>query len=234
MNITFFSKIKNLFLYIRNREKLNNIIDVVEKLAMSSDIREHQTIFYIVKMYTDSINYHNNLHILYYGHQCKSKKEIDSIITNTECKFKYDKTYKINLGKIPIITEIWNKDRLVNNLSYIGNSKNIWEEQPNNHFFKLYLPIGLIYVYNGNHSINCGIIKSIGELEFCPHKLNTAIYDISHLYDILYFDGIYYRYLSNNEILSTTTFECGCLFEIGRIVKKYNIDFLEFLENDID
>ena len=61
-------------------------------------------------------------------------------------------------------------------------------------------------------------------------KDNAKIYDISHLYSKLYFDGKYYRKNDTKEVIKPTKFEYGCLFEIGRIISKYDISFLKLFK----
>ena len=55
--MNFFEQFLNKKLTTRsNKEKLNSVLQQVEFLAKSYDIREQRTIFYIVKIYADLIN----------------------------------------------------------------------------------------------------------------------------------------------------------------------------------
>lgn len=89
--------------------------------------------------------------------------------------------------------------------------------------------IGLTYVHNGNHSVNSGIIKADGYLEFDPNATNCHAYDLTPLYDELYYDGEFFRYRNDHEISEQAAFEYGCLFEIGRILNEYRIDYFDYI-----
>ena len=90
------------------------------------------------------------------------------------------------------------------------------------------MPLGITFVEEGNHSIETGIIKCVGSLSFDKSKYNCSVFDISPLYQQIYFDGIYYRTIRNNEIVEKTEFEYGCLFEIGRLLSlQTDIQFKE-------
>ena len=226
--MNFFEQFLNKKLTTRsNKEKLNSVLQQVEFLAKSYDIREQRTIFYIVKIYADLINSERNLKLLT-GEDLNSV--LDCFLTDSSHEVCFSDSFYINLGKAPVITEIWNKERQIKALSKIGDDENVWSEHPTNHFFKVFLPIGLTVVHNGNHSSNCGIIKSTGHLELTPNKFNAKIYDISHLYSKLYFDGKYYRKNDTKEVIKPTKFEYGCLFEIGRIISKYDLSFLKLFK----
>ena len=76
--------------------------------------------------------------------------------------------------------------------------------------------------------------------ECCGYRINNKIYDISSLYDKVYFDGTNYRNIENNKIIQgyekdKSIFELGCIFEIGRIIhnekqKGKPIDFVEYIK----
>lgn len=223
--MNFFEQLLSKKLTTRNnKEKLNSVLQQVEFLAKSNDLRDQRAIFYIVKIYADLLNSERNLKLLN-GENLNNV--LDCFLTDSSHKVCISDSFYINLGKAPVITGIWNKERQIRTLSEIGDDENVWKEYPMNHFFKVFLPIGLTVVYNGNHSSNCGIIKSIGHLELAPNKPNAKIYDISHLYSKLYFDGEYYRKSDTRDIIKPTRFEYGCLFEIGRIISKYDLSFLK-------
>ena len=214
-----------------NRQKLNAVLAKIELLAQSDDIRNHKTIFYIIKIYADYINSLTNTKLLQ-GEKTDSILN-DMVLTNDSYPFTLNHSYNIELGRFPIVTTIWNENSQIRTLAQVGNNDNEWKEKPINHYYKLFLPVGLIVVYNGNHSINSGIIKASGFLEIYPNKPNLSVYDISPLYHKIYFNGDIYIEKSTNRKICETEFEYGCMFEIGRIMNKYNISFLNlFSEND--
>ncbi len=213
----------------RRKAKLKNVLLKVEELAKSYDADSHKTIFYIVKIYADNINNNNNLRLIYNMKTCNIST--DSFLLD-RTRLITNENVIIQLGKMPVVTCIWNSDRQISTLSKVGNEQNIWKEDEINHYCDLFLPLGLTVVYNGNHSANCGIVKSVGKINISPDKCNTSIYDNSDLYDKIYFDGKYYRLTETNVILQKTKFEYGCLFEIGRIIHKYNISFTKLFKSD--
>ena len=124
------------------------------------------------------------------------------------------------MGKDPIITDIWNQERQIRTLKIFNEQDRDWKEDPSNHYYRLLLPVGLTVIKNGFHSTNAGIVKSIGSLMFTPNSGNGEVYDLSTLYETIYFDGEYYRYKTTGAkvIKSNCIFELGCIFEIGRII----------------
>lgn len=211
-----------------NQQRLNAVLTKVKLLAQSNDVRDHKAIFYIVKIYADYVNSLVNTQLL----QGKTAENIlnDVVLTDTASPITLNHSYNIALGKFPIVTTMWDENRQIKALAQIGDD-NKWREDPINHFYELFLPIGLIVVYNGNHSTNSGIIKSTGLLEIKPHKSNSSVYDISHLYNRIYFNGDSYIETSTNRKIYHTKFEYGCMFEIGRIINKYGISFLDLFSD---
>ena len=141
----------------------------------------------------------------------------------------YDDTYTLSLE---------NRDKIINNLVTVGTKDNKWKQNTSTgtdkHCFNLFLPIGVTDIYEGNHSVFSGIVKGVGELTFYPGDVNHGIYDISYLYDKIYYDGYSYRTIKGNKIICSALFEYGCLFEIGRIINKANISFLKMKQNEYE
>lgn len=214
-----------------NQQRLNAVLAKVELLAQSNDIRSHKTVFYIIKIYADYINSVANTKLL----QGETAEDIlnDMVLTNTSYPFTLNHSYNIELGRFPIVTTIWNENSQIRTPAEVGNKDNEWKENPISHFYKLFLPVGLIVVFNGNHSINSGIIKATGFLEISPSKPNLSVYDISPLYHKIYFNGDSYIEKSTDRKICKTKFEYGCIFEIGRIMNKYNISFLDLFSENV-
>lgn len=53
---------------------------------------------------------------------------------------------------------------------------------------------------------------------------------MSHLYNDFYYDGYEYRSYTDKSFRMKGSFESGCIFEIGRLIHKNNISFLNVLE----
>ena len=222
---------KNLILK-RRKEKLNNVLRKVEELAKDKNSnRCAKTIFYIVKIYADSINYKNNVNLLC-GCDTYDINNDTYLIKSVNPISNVD--VNLQLGKVPVVTWVREQKKQIDTLRDIGNKDNLWKEDKERHWYNLYLPLGLVVTTNdGNHSVNCGIVKSVGMINISSNKDTTNIYDNSDIYNRVFFDGKYYRDIRTNKILARTKFECGCLFEIGRIIKKYEIFFLDIFKEDI-
>lgn len=124
----------------------------------------------------------------------------------------------ISLSKDPVLPAVWKSERLCDCLLNIGTSSVRWKEDKINHFVSVWLPMGITLVNNGNHSIATGILKQEGELVL-GSGTNHEIYDISELYNFMYFDGIYYCAVQNGRrICRARNFDFGCIFEIGRLL----------------
>lgn len=212
-----------------NSRKLKNLLKEVEFLAKSDDYRDNLAILYIIKIYTDYISSSRNIKLLQ-GETIYSIFD-NILLTDDAYKIKIDESFYIELGKFPIITDIWNKDKQIKNLSYIETNTIHWKEDVTNHLMKFILPIGVLLVYNGNHSLNSGVVKSVGYIEVSPNKTNLEIYDISHMYEKVCFNGKYFINIKNNKIISKVQFEYGCIFEIGRILTKYKINLINLYNN---
>lgn len=207
-----------------NEKRLESVLSEVEMLAKGHDIRNHKAIFYIVKIYTDYLNISQNKKLL--QHDAPFNAFIDDdILFNENVYVKYNKSNILELGKISIISNVWNSDRQIDTLADIGDCENPWKEDISNHLYKLFLPLGIVAVENGKHSTNCGIIKSTGYIKLAPKKSNVEIYDISHMFEKVYFDGNKYLNKKSGKSICKTKFEYGCLFEIGRIINNYDISF---------
>lgn len=134
---------------------------------------------------------------------------------------------KIDIARGNIISGPWSKDRFINSIINIGEgcSWGEWKEDLNNHSVIYYKPLNLYLVKNGNHSITSGILKHEGEI-----TNNISCCNLTPYYDYIFFDGVNYKQIEgctetikiyrNEEII----FEIGAIFEIGRLILKYEID----------
>lgn len=222
-----------------NSVRLENVLNLIRNLAKSGNVREHQVIFYIVKMYSDKINIcHNTNAIEKSGENNENDLEqyvtLQSFLPSIEGKIVTLNDYGINefnieLGKFPVISKVWDSARLIDSLKNIGMYENQkkWNEDTFNHLYTLILPIGVTFILNGFHSANCGIIKAEGTLNITKNSVNAELLDISTLYDKFWFDGDFYRRKNDNSVVYKPIFESGCLFEIGRILYEHNISFFK-------
>lgn len=100
-----------------------------------------------------------------------------------EIKVKEDIT--ISLQEIPIISNVWDGNRIFSCLEKIGEiNGNKFREGNTNTDVVLVKPLGLILTYNGNHSINSAIINK----DNAKIKINRII-DISEILNEYKFNG---------------------------------------------
>lgn len=122
---------------------------------------------------------------------------------------------KVNLGKDIILP--WPQDRksLIECISTIGEGRRggKWR-QDSNHRIELWLPIGVSWVFGGNHSITAGILQGKEIIE--PEN----IYDISKVYDYVKCDGENYIRKQDGTIISpVNNLDFAVIFEIGRLLQ---------------
>lgn len=224
--------------------QLDNVLKTAERILDENYSQmvytEQHPIFSYIKVFTDAIqnqlaveiikNGRDNVEIQK-GHYFNTVDALNHSINSILFKNLYSLSnrykasdLKISNGKDPILTSIWESDRIVDNMSNIGKGmmekasfengvkkENTFKFDSMNHLSRYIYPWGITQVNNGNHSIFSGMNK--GEGYICPNE----VYDVSYLYNIYYFDGTYLinkHTEDRNEIL----FEIGSIFEIGRLL----------------
>lgn len=142
-------------------------------------------------------------------------KEFEDIIT----ELKIEKT--VSLSHDLVLPWSWRTSRLVNCIAQIGEGRadGPWR-QDNNHNVDIWLPMGIVWVYGGNHSISTGILQGKGSIK------PKAIYDISAVYDYVDCDGVNYYRIEDGFIISQVkNAEIAAIFEIGRLMKENSISY---------
>lgn len=125
----------------------------------------------------------------------------------------------LKLGVDLILPCPWNREGLIRNLSglRIGGTWGKWR-QDWNHRVELWLPMGIGWVFGGNHSIAAGILQSTGQVK------PEITYDISDVYDHVTCDGLDYRRSYDGSIIDRVSdLEMAAIFEIGRIMLEHDI-----------
>lgn len=213
------------------KQRLDNLLSQVKTLAQSDDYNTREAIFYIIKIYADMINRSDNAQLLESSREFDSRKNRPLTFFSPKYRYMVEQPFRIYLSKSAVITDIQKKEKekQINALKNIGTQDDPFEERRINNRYYFFMPIGLTYLYNGNHSANSGIVRSQGYLEFNPNKINCHAYDLTPLYDELYYDGECFRYQSNAEIYEQAAFEYGCIFEIGRILAEYKISYFDYI-----
>lgn len=235
-------------------KQLNQILNYAKdliKLSASEECEEAETqpIFSYIKIFTDYIQTKNAIHILSNSeyipigngsinlrdsyHHTVENIFMDLLGEGEHHLRKFKNRYTVQNGKHPIVTEIWNSDRIINNIATIGKGitfskrdNNTFRHYEFNHVGTYIYPLGIVHVNNGNHSINAGMIKSEG------HFYIDDIIDISRKYDQYYFDGTCLVNMIENE-KHYIFFELGVIYEIGRLLLRDNTPFADEIKNTI-
>src|SRR5699024_4287184 len=142
--------------------------------------------------------------------------------------FKLKDPLDIELSKTPLISCVWREDRLLSAYANIGcdvqekynyyvlllkvfNIETMICKQDNNNLGAYVYTLCFIYVFNINHSVNAGLMKSEGTLAI------DEVYDLTSMYDEYEFDGTYFINKEKND-REKIPFNMGALFEIGRVM----------------
>jgi len=140
--------------------------------------------------------------------------------TDVRRELKTDRV--ISLNRDLILPWSWKKSRLATCIALIGEGRRMgqWRQDHNNHYVDLWLPMGVAFVYGGNHSISAGIIQGRGEI------ITRSVYDISDVYDYVYCDGFHYYRSEDGSIISKViNAEFAAIFEIGRMMREMSISY---------
>lgn len=140
---------------ITNKKRFENI------MAFAMSLERKEEIFWLIKILCEQITLSNVMNLV-----SKEKGSIDNKIRCINIDEKVDKKYdlsdriygdtvyvkdfpsfKIDLGKDPVITKVWKKKSLSDVISLIGNENNEWKQDRLNHMGILYYPIGVLYIY---------------------------------------------------------------------------------------
>ena len=147
--------------------------------------------------------------------------------------------YTCDIKSTPIIYCIWNNERVIDNIIQIGicNDNPFIGIKNTNVSGFLIEPIGLIVITNGNHSINSAIIHHEGQVQI------DKCYNISDLFEKYRFNGINFLDMKPNRKIKVNFlvkdskplfYELGLIFEMGRILNKYDINLINYLDKSIE
>lgn len=131
--------------------------------------------------------------------------------------------FMVDLGKDPVLTCPWHRDRYTNALATIGPGKESgsWK-QDRNHSVVALLPWGIVCVFGGNHSIAAGIIGGQGRVTPCE------VWDMTGLLEKVRCDGLHYIEIeSSKPICPMHDARLGAVFEIGRLMGLHQVTPLQ-------
>lgn len=130
---------------------------------------------------------------------------------------EYTPTRPLENGYDIILPWPWNEHRSCMCFQYIGieEGKRDWQAD-SNHSIEFWMPMGIGWVYSGNHSLTVGIIEGIGSIP------NYKAIDMSSLYDHVYCDGRFYRRTLDDQIIDRVRdVSIASIFEVGRLINKH-------------
>lgn len=144
-------------------------------------------------------------------------------------KLKDIEPTRVNIGVIPTLSPIWNADRLkqtLSNITVLGD--NSFKFQPLNHMAKILSPFDIVLFGNGNHSSCAGIFEPKADIFI------EEIIDFSSWYEEIYFDGTCFRHKCGKKLFYPIHNNIGIIFEIGRLIGKYNINLFNYVISNDD
>jgi hypothetical protein len=190
------------------------LVDLVKLIGMPYQAKYISHI--VMKNYDDMSKVPNlNEYLVLFPKNNNYAWELYSLITKVK-----DYNRPLELKRDLILPWPWNKDRIRDTLSFIGEGRKAgkWKEDRLNHSIDFWLPMGIGWVRGGNHSIANGIVNGEGKI------YNYNAYDMSKMYKYIYCDGEYfYKKKDNSKLFPVQSIEFACIFEIGRIMHENNI-----------
>jgi hypothetical protein len=127
----------------------------------------------------------------------------------------------LKLGVDLVFPWPWHQGRVIDSLCELrpGGRGGEWR-QDRNHAVILWLPLGVGWVFGGNHSITAGIIHARGEVT--PEET----YDVSRVYKHVVCDGVEYKRVHDGKRIGPVPdLEMAAIFEIGRLIHKRRMSF---------
>lgn len=141
---------------------------------------------------------------------------LEQTLTDYASRHRYDQEElaSARLGIDIVLPTCWHPASITNVLGWIGNrgKSNPWK-QDSNHLLSYWYPMNIFWVHGGNHSIAQGILIAEGTIKA------TDGYDLSGLYDYVYFDGEHWKSSLDNQKIGMPRYkEFGYIFELGRLI----------------
>ena len=129
---------------------------------------------------------------------------------------------EISLAEKIILPWPWNRDRLVSAFQCIGKDRvaGEWKYDEGNHDVVLWEPLGIGFVWRGNHSMASGIIAGVGKISL------KYIVDLTEAYAHITCDGRYY-YFDGKKFALVENLDFAIIFELGRILNNHGIKSIQ-------
>lgn len=122
---------------------------------------------------------------------------------------KEEKTAEISLPEDCILTLPWHWGRMRAQIKNLFHSDFVFDKHNHRAYYFPYL--GLCYVYNGKHTVSCGIVYKKGKIE-------AEQYDITVLFPHIYTDGeSWYNCHTHEKKADLADFRLGIIYEVAKI-----------------
>lgn len=126
----------------------------------------------------------------------------------------------VDLGADLVLPWPWSRERLARTIAHIGEGRSWgpWRADPINHDISVWLPMGLVWVEGGNHSLAAGVVQGRGRV--------TAgdVWDVGPLYDHVRCDGArFIRRCDGQPVGRVRRVEMAAIFEIGRLMRDHGV-----------
>lgn len=137
-----------------------------------------------------------------------------------DIKRKLAGSRQIDLSRDLVLPTPWFLQRVAANLATIGEGrgKGPWKQVPAEHHLECWLPFGVVWVHEGNHSIMTGIVQGTGTIE------TEEVYDLSQIFDDVRCDGNAFIRICDGAVLTPVRdLEFAAIFEVGRLMHKLGV-----------
>lgn len=217
-----------------------NTIKYLEGFEKIVETKNIDNIQYVIKFMANTIQGQLNTKVYYNDRSYDVINLIKEslILDRMNSDYKPCK-YTCDIKSTPIISCIWNNERVIGNIINIGicNDNPFIGIKNTNVSGFLIEPIGLIVITKGNHSINSAIIHNEGQVQIDKY------YSLSDLFEKYRFDGIDFLDIKTNKRINLRYlvkdskplfYELGLIFEMGKILNKYDINLINYLNKGIE
>lgn len=137
---------------------------------------------------------------------------LSSVLKN--CWQDVDESHTVLLSRDVVLPTLWSQSSIRDSLGAIGAARQLgrFEQDPNHHVL-LMLPLGIVWVGGGNHSITQGILSGEGQL------IPSEVLDVSSVVAAVRFDGeCWVCPVTGDRLEGPTYVEFGWAWEISRLL----------------
>lgn len=115
----------------------------------------------------------------------------------------------------------WDGQKLIRDMTHIGTGKQwgAWQQNAG-HRIEMWLPLGISWVYSGDHSVTVAILQESAEV------MADDVFHMGELLKRFYCDGEFYRRQEDDSIAGPMQcLEMAVLFEVGRLMLEHGLSY---------